>query len=517
MIYISYGVPKSASTFTYVVTEQVLKVAGHELVSVSEAVKGRKSRLNYIDPITWSAIESVVAETGGRSAVIKTHGAPDKRLLEAIGRRGVFASAVMRDPRDIALSLLDHARRSRDHGGGDFAELKTLDDTLKILDEQFDRLTRWVECSQVLLLTYDEISFSTEAAVQRIINQLGLSVAAKSVISALPVKGKIEQFNKGVRLRHESEMPVATQQIFLDRYGAIYRKYLGGVEVIPRVRRVDHADVAADVAPMGSHLQAGRSNEAALDIGSATIEETKVSQRATEHAADMRKSSPITSADADKLRWFHSIDLGDGIITKGRRSLESIRHNADVVFKDGVEGKTVLDIGAWDGAFSFESERRGAARVLATDHFSWVGPGWGKKESFDFARKAIGSRVETKLIDVPDISSDTVGRFDVVLFLGVLYHLLHPLLMLERIAPIARELLVVETETALDDEDRPAMVFFPGAELNNDATNWWAPNIKCMEAMLRHVGFTRIEVSPTWGFDGKITHRRGRFMFHAWK
>jgi tRNA (mo5U34)-methyltransferase len=91
------------------------------------------------------------------------------------------------------------------------------------------------------------------------------------------------------------------------------------------------------------------------------------------------------------------------------------------------------------------------------------------------------------------------------------------LLMLERIAPVVRELLVVETETALDDEARPAMVFFPGTELNNDATNWWAPNIACMEAMLRHVGFTRIEVSPTWGYDGKVTHRRGRFTFHAWK
>ena len=170
----------------------------------------------------------------------------------------------------------------------------------------------------------------------------------------------------------------------------------------------------------------------------------------------------ITMADADRLRWFHSIDLGNGIITKGRRSLESIQHNADIVFKGGIAGKTVLDIGAWDGAFSFEAERRGATRVLATDHFCWVGAGWGKKASFDFARTALASRVEAKVIDVPDISAETVGRFDVVLFLGVLYHLLHPLLILERIAPVARELLVVETETALDDEDRPAMVFFPG-------------------------------------------------------
>ena len=136
MIYISYGVPKSASTFTYVVTEQVLKTAGYELATVSDAAKGRKSRLNYIDPIAWHTIENVAAEIGVQSAIIKTHGAPDKCLLEAVERRGVFASAVIRDPRDIALSLLDHARRSRELGGGDFAELETVADTFSVIDEQ---------------------------------------------------------------------------------------------------------------------------------------------------------------------------------------------------------------------------------------------------------------------------------------------------------------------------------------------------------------------------------------------
>ena len=512
MIYISYGVPKSASTFTYVVTEQVLKTAGYELATVSDAAKGRKSRLNYIDPIAWHTIENVAAEIGVQSAIIKTHGAPDKCLLEAVERRGVFASAVIRDPRDIALSLLDHARRSRELGGGDFAELETVADTFSVIDEQIDRLQRWMQCRKVLLLTYDEISFNTEMAIRRIIAQLGLSVSAASVISALPPRARIEQFNKGIGMRHELEMPAATQQIFLDRYEEVYRNYLACAEGIPKVRTATNYAATAPTEPCGRV----ETTEQAVP-GSATIEGKAVNHSSPERPQDRRESPAITRAAADRLRWFHSIDLGDGIITKGRKSLESIQRNAEIAFKDGVDGRTVLDIGAWDGAFSFEAERRGAAHVLSTDHFSWIGAGWGRKESFDFARMALASRVEAKIIDVPDISPDTVGRFDIVLFLGVLYHMLHPLLMLERIAPVVRELLVVETETALDDEDRPAMVFFPGAELNNDATNWWAPNITCMKAMLQHVGFTRIEVSPTWGYDGKVTHRRGRFTFHAWK
>jgi tRNA (mo5U34)-methyltransferase len=176
----------------------------------------------------------------------------------------------------------------------------------------------------------------------------------------------------------------------------------------------------------------------------------------------------VSQAETDALPWFHSIDLGDGVVTKGSRSLQAISKKADVVFKHGVAGKSVIDIGAWDGAYSFEAERRGAIRVLATDFVCWGGASGKRKRSFDFAKQSLGSCVEEQIIDVPQISVDTVGRFDVVLFLGVFYHLKHPFLMLERLAPVATEMLILDTETALDDEDRPAMVFFPGKELNND-------------------------------------------------
>ena len=108
-------------------------------------------------------------------------------------------------------------------------------------------------------------------------------------------------------------------------------------------------------------------------------------------------------------------------------------------------GRTVLDIGAWDGFFSFEAERRGAARVVAADYYAWHGIGWGThqgKAGFTLARECLGSRVEDLDIDVMDLSPERVGTFDVVLFLGVLYHLRHPLLALERIASVTRELLI---------------------------------------------------------------------------
>ena len=97
------------------------------------------------------------------------------------------------------------------------------------------------------------------------------------------------------------------------------------------------------------------------------------------------------------------------------------------------KGLSVLDIGAWDGFFSFECERRGASRVVAADYFSWHGSGWGTKAGFTLARDVLGSKVEDVDIDVMDLTPERVGTFDLVLFLGVLYHLRHPLLALERV------------------------------------------------------------------------------------
>ena len=105
---------------------------------------------------------------------------------------------------------------------------------------------------------------------------------------------------------------------------------------------------------------------------------------------------------AARIRWFHSIDLGHGIVTPGLdRSSEKL---ARLQLPATLEGRTVLDIGAWDGFFSFEAERRGARRVLAVDSYCWSGKGWGTQDGFNFARKVLGSRVEDREIEVEDLS-----------------------------------------------------------------------------------------------------------------
>ena len=121
-----------------------------------------------------------------------------------------------------------------------------------------------------------------------------------------------------------------------------------------------------------------------------------------------------------------------------------------------------------------------------------TGTGRRRRSSLRGARSARASRIAT--LELDEIGPDTIGRFDVVLFLGVLYHLKHPWPVLERVASVCDGLLIVETHADLLDLRRPAMALYPGAELSGDASNWWGPNVAALTAMLREEGFTRVEV-----------------------
>jgi tRNA (mo5U34)-methyltransferase len=211
----------------------------------------------------------------------------------------------------------------------------------------------------------------------------------------------------------------------------------------------------------------------------------------------------------DALPWFHELDLGGGVVTPGAVTRDVLQQQADVYFKDGVAGLSVLDVGCWDGFNSFEAKRRGAARVLATDHFVWNDPSRvGSRESFELAREKLGVNIEVADIDLPNISPATVGRFDVVLFCGVLYHLQDPLGGLKRAASVCNHTMIVETVVDALELDRPAMVFYPGSELADDPTNWWGPNPACVAAMLRDAGFQQVEHNPH-----PVYEQRG--IFHA--
>lgn len=230
------------------------------------------------------------------------------------------------------------------------------------------------------------------------------------------------------------------------------------------------------------------------------------------HPTPGSRNAEQLSTPRPPARWFHSYDFGGGEIAKGSKPLSILKREADAFFSEPIAGMTVLDIGAWDGYFSFEAERRGAADVLATDHFCWSGPGWGSKAGFDYAHAKFKSHVRSLDVDVFALDPAKLGVFDVTLFLGVLYHLKNPFGGLEQVSRMTRTYAVIETAVAELDHPAAVMRYYLGDELNGDPTNFFAPNHKCLEYMLRDVGFRRFKFS-TIGYPSAMK----RVIVHAWK
>lgn len=231
-------------------------------------------------------------------------------------------------------------------------------------------------------------------------------------------------------------------------------------------------------------------------------------------------------AEISKIKhWHHCIDLGKGVFTKGGKEGKFCWKMQNWIlqgFPENLKEKTVLDIGAWDGFYSFEAEKRGAKRVLATDSFVWENRelyGLNKdfwrdfgagKQGFELARHILNSEVEDLNIDILDITPEKIGTFDVVLFLGVLYHMKYPLLALEKVANVTKKLLILETHIhpLLSLINKPIMMFYPNNELSKDVTNWCGPNIAMVKSMLITAGFDKVNL---------IKWRKDRAIFQAIK
>ena len=243
--------------------------------------------------------------------------------------------------------------------------------------------------------------------------------------------------------------------------------------------------------------------------------------------------------------WWHSVRLREGVVTPGSKSLVELERELELARLPDLTGKTVLDVGAWDGFFSFAAERRGAARVVALDHYMWsvdlerwleyrrdrfnagepiepvetVPELWRPdalpgKRGFDVAHEALDSSVEAVVGDFMEMDLRPLGQFDVVLYLGVLYHVKDPFRALRRVAEVTRELAVIETAVAnvRGYEGVPLCEFVEGDAVLRDPSNWWFPNVPATLAMCRAAGFRdarKISGRPSIRSLRRIRRHRG--------
>ncbi len=208
--------------------------------------------------------------------------------------------------------------------------------------------------------------------------------------------------------------------------------------------------------------------------------------------------------------WFHRIDLGGGVYTKTESVMgEPVDHplgpwqTIQQLIPPDLRDKTLLDVGCNAGFYAFEAKRRGAKRVLGVD---------GQRQHVRqglFVRKVLGLEVEFRRLNVYELNQRTVGQFDITLALGLLYHLKHPILALENLYQVTKELLIIET-AIMPPERTPESFVHPLGErqmllhaltlvenpidAKEQVYNWFLPGVEALEALLRVAGFDEVEL-----------------------
>jgi len=249
-------------------------------------------------------------------------------------------------------------------------------------------------------------------------------------------------------------------------------------------------------------------------------------------AGRMRMTNELDRAAKQRLvddtaYWHHSIDLGDGVVTPGGKTPHHFYDELRRLRLPDMANKSVIDIGAWDGFYTFHAEHLGARRVVALDHYAWsidfkkaaayqinqlvigeaIRPfhtvpevwdpvGLPGKRGFDLAYRLRHSRAEVVVDDSMTMDLTALGTFDVVLFLGVVYHLEDPMQALRRLRRLTHGVAVIESEgiSLPMGDGQPLWQFVYGTQFNRDPTIFWVPTAEGLRATCLAAGFGRAEI-----------------------
>jgi tRNA (mo5U34)-methyltransferase len=225
--------------------------------------------------------------------------------------------------------------------------------------------------------------------------------------------------------------------------------------------------------------------------------------------SETAQTLPVTSDDPRLLNWYHTIELGNGIVSQG------VYDHRPVVDRYGLptslKGKTALDVGTFDGFWAFELEQRGAEKVVAIDvptigdfdllpHVkATMGSELERRSHFDLAHSMRKSRVERRICSVYDLGPDTVGTFDVTFCGDVLLHLFNPFQALLNIRSVTRELAVIQTtiDESIEKQhpDAPWLRFGQRAyeRVLGDQCTYWLFSTRALQEMMEYAGFRSTE------------------------
>jgi tRNA (mo5U34)-methyltransferase len=263
--------------------------------------------------------------------------------------------------------------------------------------------------------------------------------------------------------------------------------------------------------------------------------------------ADFKTASErLGYGDLTRYYWYHTIDLGNGLVTPGTYDYRPLLSMYG--FPADMHGMSVLDVGSATGFFAFEFEKRGGTVVSVElpsimcwdmphgekdrtvselmrsadvrtveelDHVHAEGP-------FQFCRKLLGSQVSRCLSSVYDLTPEKLGResFDLIFVGDVLLHTFSPLAALVALAPLCHGLLVIAQQLATVNDNEPVMLYAGGPTMSRDHRTWWHPNKVCLEQLLDRVGFRDVELvcqMPSYPGQGGEWFVHNHAIIHARK
>lgn len=271
-------------------------------------------------------------------------------------------------------------------------------------------------------------------------------------------------------------------------------------------------------------------------------------KRMTKKKKNILPEKTIAERVAEIPYWYHKIELPDGTVTPGWAPLNVERYGVP----EDLTGKRVLDIGAWDGFWTWEALKRGASEVVAIDDFSDDLGHLDKKErpmwqTFDLCREAfgftipinpdkvVGDNINTSLegkwandkgqtvarIQTTVYLAEALGTFDVIFFFGTIYHLRHPLLALDILSKISTGSIYIES-AQLDDyspyrgglnrgypNNEMVMEFYPGRQYGRNENNWWSPTLQCLCEMVKSAGWQDVDAWALTDMPKQLSECRG--------
>ena len=199
--------------------------------------------------------------------------------------------------------------------------------------------------------------------------------------------------------------------------------------------------------------------------------------------------------------WYHKIDLPHGVVTPGHSEQNHFHYYSIMKLPESLKNSRCLDIGACDGYFSFRMEKDGGdvtaidnlRRNLKPDEVKYLDT---VNKPFETAKEALRSKVVFFNMDIEKPDFNILKDFDVVLFLGVLYHLQNPMLALSNIYNVMKVggVCVIETEFIRTTRKIPLIRYAPGKSYNQDPTNFFFPNEEALLGMVVDSGFKKPEI-----------------------